>query len=415
MVKVVKCVVLYAAAVISITASGQKAQTDNIRKHITYLASDELGGRLPGTEGEKLAQKYLVAEFRKYGLVPKGTAENSYYQHFTYHTSKNPHDTAEATTGELYHGTNVIGYLDNKAPYTIVIGAHYDHLGDGTRGNSLDANPKGKIHHGADDNASGTAGVLELARIFSSNGVTEKYNLLFICFSAEEAGLIGSKYYVNHPTIPLDRTDCMINMDMIGRLNDSTRKVIVYGTGTSNVWEPLLQHTRSDVVLKFDSAGVGPSDQTSFYLKDIPVLFFFTGQHSDYHKPTDVAEKINYTGEKQVIDLVAQVVDSLERYPKLTFQKTATKESKTSSFKVSLGIMPDYAYDKPGVRVDGVSDNKPAQKAGIKADDVIIQLGDYPVKDIYSYMDALNKFEKGKTTKVIVQRGGEQKELSVTF
>lgn len=399
----------------TITASGQKAEVATIKKHITYLASDELGGRMPGSDGEKLAQKYIMTEFKKYGLTPKGTAENSYYQHFTYHMSKNPHDTAEATTGELYHGTNVIGYLDNKADYTIVIGAHYDHLGDGTRGNSLDANPKGKIHHGADDNASGTSGVLELARIFAGNGVTEKYNILFIAFSAEEAGLIGSKYYVNHPTIPLDRTSCMINMDMIGRLNDSTRKVIVYGTGTSNVWEPLLNNTRSDVVLKFDSAGIGPSDQTSFYLKDIPVLFFFTGQHSDYHKPTDVAEKINYEGEKRVIDLVAQVVDSLQNYPRLSFQKTSTHESKTSSFKVSMGIMPDYAYDKPGVRVDGVSDNKPAQKAGIKADDVIIQLGDYPVKDIYSYMDALNKYEKGKTAKVIVQRGGEKKEFSVTF
>lgn len=415
MKRVWKGIALTAAVAMATMACGQKAEISNIKKHIVYLASDELGGRMPGAEGEKLAQRYLSAEFRKYGLAPKGTDDKSYYQHFTYHMSKNPHDTAEATTGELYHGTNVIGYLDNKAAYTIVIGAHYDHLGDGTRGNSLDANPKGKIHHGADDNASGTAGVLELARIFTSNGVTEKYNILFICFSAEEAGLIGSKYYVNHPTIPLNKTSCMINMDMIGRLNDSTRKVIVYGTGTSNVWEPLLDHTRSDVVLKFDSAGVGPSDQTSFYLKSIPVLFFFTGQHSDYHKPTDVAEKINYEGEKRVIDLVAQVVDSLQNYPKLAFQVTSTHESTSSTFKVSMGIMPDYAYDKPGLRVDGVTDNRPAQKAGIKADDVIIQLGDYPVKDIYSYMDALNKFEKGKTTTVIVQRGAERKEFTVTF
>lgn len=415
MKRVVKSLCLCAAVCAGLIASGQKAEVATIRKHITYLASDELGGRMPGSEGEKLAQKYIAAEFKKYGLTPKGTAENSFYQHFTYQMSKNPHDTTEATTGELYHGSNVIGYLDNKAEFTIVIGAHYDHLGDGTRGNSLDANPKGKIHHGADDNASGTAGVLELARIFTSNGVTEKYNILFIAFSAEEAGLIGSKYYVNHPTIPLKATSCMINMDMIGRLNDSTRKVIVYGTGTSNVWEPLLDHTRSDVVPKFDSAGVGPSDQTSFYLRNIPVLFFFTGQHSDYHKPTDVADKINYEGEKRVIDLVAQVVDSLQNYPRLSFQMTTTHESKTSTFKVSLGIMPDYAYDKPGVRVDGVTDNKPAQKAGLKADDVIIQLGDYPVKDIYSYMDALNKFDKGKTTKVIVQRGGEKKEFEVTF
>ncbi len=394
-------------------AFAQKADVANIKQHIYYLASDKLGGRSPGTKGEKLAQKYIMSEFKKYGLQPKG--DKGYLQSFTYHVSRNPHDTVEAKDGVEYKGANVIGYLDNGQPYTIIIGAHYDHLGDGTRGNSLEANPKGKIHHGADDNASGVAGVLELARIFTSNGVKEKYNLLFMCYSAEEAGLIGSKYYTNHPILPLDKADCMINMDMIGRLNDSTRKVIVYGTGTSNVWEPLLKNTKSDLILKFDSAGVGPSDQTSFYLKDIPVLFFFTGQHSDYHKPTDVADKINYPGEKAVIDLIAQVVDSIQNYPKVAFQKTATKESKSTSFKVTLGIMPDYSYDKEGVRVDGVSDNKPAQKAGLKADDVILQLGEYKVKDIYSYMDALNKYKKGDTTKVIISRGGEKKEFSVTF
>jgi hypothetical protein len=375
-----------------------------LKTHIYYLASDKLNGRAPGTEGEKLAQKYIIAEFKKDGLIPKG--EKGYLQPFTYHMPKNPHDTIDDLSKE-YNGSNIIGYIDNGALYTIVIGAHYDHLGDDGRGNSLDPNPKGKIHHGADDNASGVAGVLELARYFSSNNIKEKYNFLFMCFSAEEAGLIGSKWFTNHPTISLDKVNCMINMDMIGRLNDSTKKVIIYGTGTSN--------TKSDLSLKFDSSGIGPSDQTSFYLKDIPVLFFFTGQHSDYHKPSDVASKINYTGEQDVLGLVAQVIDSLQNYPKMNFQKTASKESKSNSFKVTLGIMPDYSYDKPGLRVDGVSDNKPAMKAGLKADDVIIQLGDYPVKDIYGYMDALNKFKKGDLTKVIVTRGGEKKEFAVTF
>ena len=408
-----KFILLFLSVTISFGVFAQKADVVNIKQHIYYLASDKAGGRSPGTKGEKLAQKYIVAEFKKYGLQPKG--EEGYLQPFTYHVSKNPHDTVDTKTGVEYKGANVIGYLDNGQPCTIIIGAHYDHLGDGTRGNSLDANPQGKIHHGADDNASGVAGVLELARMFSTNGVKEKYNLLFMCYSAEEAGLIGSKYYTNHPTLPLDKVDCMINMDMIGRLNDSTHKVIIYGTGTSNVWEPLLKNTKSDLTLKFDSGGIGPSDQTSFYLKDIPVLFFFTGQHSDYHKPTDVAEKINYPGEKMVIDLVVQIVDSIQNYPKVNFQKTATKESKSTSFKVTMGIMPDYSYDKEGVRVDGVSDNKPAQKAGLKADDVILQLGEYKVKDIYSYMDALNKFKKGEQTKVLIQRGGEKKEFPVTF
>jgi Zn-dependent M28 family amino/carboxypeptidase len=388
------------------------ADVANLKTHIYYLASDKLNGRAPGTKGEKLAQKYIIAEFKKDGLIPKG--EKGYLQHFTYHLPKNPHDTI-VDANKQYNGSNVIGYIDNGQPYTIVIGAHYDHLGDDGRGNSLDPNPKGKIHHGADDNASGVAGVLELARYFATNNIKEQYNFLFMCFSAEEAGLIGSKYFTNHPTIPLETINCMINMDMVGRLNDSTKKVIIYGTGTSNVWEPLIKNMKSDLSLKLDLAGVGPSDQTSFYLKDIPVLFFFTGQHSDYHKPSDIASKINYTGEQDVLGLVAQVVDSIQNYPKMNFQKTANKESRNNTFKVTLGIMPDYAFDKEGVRIDGVSDNKPAYKAGLKASDVIIQLGDYPVKDIYGYMDALNKFNKGDHTKVIVNREGEKKEFSVTF
>lgn len=384
-----------------------------IKKHIYYLASDKLNGRAPGTKGEKLAQRYIISEFSRYGLLPKG--EDGYLQHFTYHVNKNPHDTAAGKSGKEYRGSNVIGFIDNGQQYTIVIGAHYDHLGDDGRGNSLDPNPKGKIHHGADDNASGSAGVLELARYFSLRKENAKYNLLFICFSAEEAGLIGSKYFTNHPTISLDKINCMINMDMVGRLNDSTWKLIIYGTGTSDLWEPLLKNLHSQFSLKLDSAGIGPSDQTSFYLKDIPVLFFFTGQHPDYHRPSDIAEKINYPGEQQVLNLVARIVDSINSYPKLRFQKTQNKEAKSNSFKVSLGIMPDYSFDKSGVRVDGVTDNKPAQKAGIKADDIIIQMGEYPVKDIYGYMDALNKFKKGDSTKVIINRGSEIKEVMVTF
>ena len=385
----------------------------DIQKHITYLASDKLNGRAPGTKGEKLAQKYIVAAFKGYGLQPLGV--HGFLQPFVYHRTKNPHDTLVDETGIAYNGSNIVGYLDNGQPYTIIVGAHYDHLGDDGRGSSLDANPKGKIHHGADDNASGVAGVLELARIYTSNGVKEKYNILFMCYSAEEAGLIGSKYFTNHPTLSLSTIHCMLNMDMIGRLNDSTHKLLIYGTGTSPVWEPLLKNTHSKLVLKFDSSGVGPSDQTSFYLKDIPVLHFFTGQHSDYHKPTDVAEKINYNGEVEVIDFIAQVIDSIQLYTKLAFQKTVNKEAKSTGFKVTLGIMPDYSYDKEGVRVDGVSDNKPAQKAGLQANDVIVQLGENMVKDIYSYMDALNKFKKGERTKVFFNRGAVKMIKEVEF
>jgi Peptidase family M28/PDZ domain len=387
--------------------------TTQVRRDIAYLASDELAGRAPGTQGERLAQRYIAARFKALGLQPRG--EHGYLQSFTYHMSSSPHDTLHLS-GKKTKGSNVLGYLDNGAAYTIVIGAHYDHLGTDGRGSSLDPNPKGKIHHGADDNASGTAGVMALAEQLVNNGVKERYNYLFMCFSAEEAGLIGSKYFTNHATVPLASVSAMINMDMVGRFNDSTRKLIVYGTGTSDVWEQVLAHCNHDrFVLKQDSAGVGPSDQTSFYLKDIPVLFFFTGQHSDYHKPSDEVAKINAAGEVKVLNYIAEILDSLNGYPKLKFQKTVNNEGKKSSFKVTLGIMPDYSYDKGGVRIDGVTDNKPAAKAGMLAGDIVIRMGDLEIKDIYAYMAGLNKYKKGDQAAVTIQRGAERKVLMVEF
>jgi Zn-dependent M28 family amino/carboxypeptidase len=388
--------------------------TKNIRKHITYLADDARRGRAPGSKGEEQSAVYIERQFKKYGLLPKGTA--NYRQPFVYVQNDNPHGS-EAAHGEACKGANVIGFLDNGAAQTIIIGAHYDHLGDDGRGSSLDANPAGKIHNGADDNASGVAGLLELARHYSQNKDKEAYNFLFIAFSAEEAGLIGSKYYTNNPTLPLNTTQAMLNMDMIGRLNDSTMKLMVYGVGTSPIFVPLLRNlTDNPFHIVTDSSGVGPSDHTSFYLKDLPVLHFFTGQHKDYHKPSDDIEKINFEGERKVLTLMTQIIDKLALSPKLSFHATRTPTQNTNGgFKVSLGIMPDYAFDGEGVHVDGVTDGRAAQKAGILRDDIILQLGNYEVKNIYSYMDALNHFEKGKTTTIRVKRKNEMKELTVTF
>jgi len=395
-----------------LNSNAQNISVPTLKKHISYLAADILKGRGTSTEEEKKSADYLAKEFKKYGLSPGN--KNSYIYDFTFKKNPDPHDTSTVHVAER-SGRNVIGYLDNKAPYTIVIGAHYDHLGLGHDKNSRDTSPEGKIHNGADDNASGTAGVLELANYFANNKKTEKFNFLFMCFSGEELGLIGSKKWCDAPTFPLEKITYMINMDMIGRLNDSTKKLIVYGVGTSPVWVPILDSLKSGFSIKKDSAGIGPSDQTSFYLKDIPVLHFFTGQHPDYHKSSDDADKINYEGEAAVLEYIVRVINATGESGKLKFLKTRNPDTGKSAFKVTMGVMPDYSYEGKGLRIDGVTDGKPAAGAGIKKGDIVIQLGDTEIKDIQAYMKALSEHKKGDTVPVKVLREGKEIELKVTF
>lgn len=315
-------------------------------------------------------------------------------------------------------GHNVIGYLDNGAAQTIVLGAHFDHLGYGEDGNSMVPNVKNQIHNGADDNASGTAALIELARLFKTSK-NKNNNYLFIAFSAEELGLNGSKYFTQNPTIDLKKVNYMINMDMVGRLNDSSKVLTVGGYGTSPVWGELFSTfsaKTTPLTFKFDSSGTGPSDHTSFYRMEIPVLFFFTGLHTDYHKPTDDFNKINYTGEYYVIKFIENLVTATNTKGRLAFAKTRETQTTTSArFTVTLGIMPDYTFSGAGVRVDGVSDNRPAQKAGLKAGDVITQLGTHSISSVEGYMQALSKFKKGENTTVKFNRGNESLEASVQF
>lgn len=402
-------VVSFLAVLTASISSAQDFNEDVIRKHIETLAHDSLGGRGTGTQGEFAARRYIEKQFKNLGLKPAGD-KGEYSQAFSF--QRGVHGQGE--NGTAY---NVVGYLDNNASTTIIIGAHYDHLGTDGQGSSLDANPAAKIHNGADDNASGVAGVIELAREFSTNDVREHSNFLFICFSGEELGLLGSKYFADNSQIDLSTVNFMINMDMIGRLNPQTKSLIVHGTGTSPAWEPLIRRLKPETLsITTDSSGVGPSDHTSFYLKDIPVLHFFTGSHTDYHKPSDDFEKINFAGETEVLKFIATIIHALDGEQKLTFLKTKAKQqSSIASFKVTLGIMPSYASDVEGLKVDGVSDGKPADKAGLKTGDIIIQMGDFPIKDIYGYMDALSKFKKDQTVPVKVQRGSDVVTLSVTF
>ncbi len=408
MIKSIAVALISIACLSNFHCTAQQPGAKKIQQHIKILASDSLEGRGTGTAGGTMALTYIQEQFRQIGLEPKGDGK--------LFTQKYPFKSGVHGTGNEGTTYNVIGYLDNKAPNTIIIGAHYDHLGLGNEGSSLEANPGGKIHNGADDNASGTAGVIELARYFKNNKVTEKNNFLFICFSGEELGLYGSKYFTEHSTIDFNKVNYMINMDMIGRL-DASKGLTVMGTGTSPVWEPLLKKlSTAEVPIKTDSSGTGPSDHTSFYLKNMPVLHFFTGSHSDYHKPSDDWDKVNFDGEVKVLDLIIKVIEAEDKEPKLAFLTTKSKSMGGSrSFKVTLGVMPSYSSDEVGLKVDGVTDNRPAAKAGILTGDLITKIGDYTIKDIQEYMDALGKFEKGQTVPVVVKRKGESLMLSLTF
>ncbi len=319
-------------------------------------------------------------------------------------------------------GANVVGYIDNGAPTTVVLGAHFDHLGMGEDGNSMIRNVTGQIHNGADDNASGTAALIELARMLKASKLTNN-NYLFIAFSGEELGLYGSKHFVEHPTVELGKVNYMINMDMVGRLNDSSNTITVGGYGTSPTWGALYGQTGKSklyagpIAFRFDSSGTGPSDHSSFYRKDIPVLFYFTGLHTDYHKPSDDFDKVNYTGQMHIVKHIYSLLESqAKNNSKLAFNKTREAQTTTSArFSVTLGIMPDYTFSGNGVRVDGVSKERPAERAGIKPGDVITSLGEHKVSSVEGYMQALSKFKKGDKTTVSYQRGNQTLSSEVEF
>jgi aminopeptidase YwaD len=311
-------------------------------------------------------------------------------------------------------GHNVLGYIDNNAKQTVVIGAHYDHLGYGEEG-SLYRGERA-IHNGADDNASGTAGLIELARILKASSYKSN-NYLFIAFSGEEMGLLGSNHLVKHFPMPVEQVNYMLNMDMIGRLKPSDPVLIINGAGTSPEWNSAISSIVIDGVKpKTTESGVGPSDHTSFYLKDIPVLHFFSGTHDDYHKPSDDEHKINYAGQQKIMEFMLQIIAKLDSKGEIAFTKTNDSANEDAPrFKVTLGVVPDYGFDGEGMRIDGVSDGKPAQKAGLKAGDIVMQIGDHKVVDMMSYMKALGKFAKGDKTTVKVKRGDQLLDQAIEF
>ena len=380
-------------------------------KDVGTLASDFMEGRKTGTEGELKAAAYISRRMDAIGLAPKGDGM-SYQQVFQKKMTSNPHAEPSANDPVL-EGVNVVGYLNNQAPYTVVIGAHYDHLGMGGPGSLHDGPPA--IHNGADDNASGVAVMLRLAEYLKLEKKAHGYNYLFIAFSGEEQGLLGSNYYTKHPTIDLSKVSYMINMDMVGRLKED-RSLAIYGTGTSPVWKSILWKIKKPA-FKFieDERGIGPSDHTSFYLSGIPVLAFFTGQHEHYHKQSDDIEQIHYSGMEDIGTFIYNVIVSTDTNEKLTFTETASNTAATPDFKVTLGVMPDYLYDGKGLRIDGVREGRPAHGADIQKGDIVIKMGDMDITDMQAYMQALASFNPGETVMVTVLRDGQEVKKKVVF
>lgn len=324
-------------------------------------------------------------------------------------------DVNEAKGTSVNVGAYIEPTTDKYPDEYLVIGAHFDHLGWGEQNSLYVGQPM--IHNGADDNASGTSGLLELAEKFASDKNKIDRKIIFIAFSGEELGLLGSAYTVNHFPVPIEDAVAMINLDMIGRLNDKN-DLIVYGTGTSSNWKSLLDDKNdSDLNLTFNDEGFGPSDQSSFYGKKIPVLFFFTGTHSDYHKPSDDTEKINSTGEQKVLNYVydvAEAVDNASIKPDyISVEKKDT--GRMGGTKVYVGTVPDFAGDVDGYKLGGVTDGSPAAKAGLKAGDIIIQFGDKKISNIYDFTYALGNYVPGDKVNVLVKRGAEELKFDIVL
>ncbi|NNF04325.1 MAG: M20/M25/M40 family metallo-hydrolase [Rhodothermales bacterium] len=385
-------------------------QLDDLRIDVAFLSSDLLEGRGTGTAGERLAADYIVDRFRDIGLEPG--ADGSWLQSFEVRISANPH--AAPGEGDARTGHNVLGLLDNGAETTVVIGAHYDHLGYGGSGSR--APNEMAIHNGADDNASGVAAIVEIARRLTDKGPANN-NYLFVAFSGEELGLHGSKFLVDSPALADRNINYMINLDMVGRLNEE-RTLAVNGTGTSPAWGSALDAAAETANLRLSrhESGLGPSDHASFYLADIPVIHLFTGQHEQYHRPDDDSQFINYDGLADVSTFAVEVIAALDDDGRLAFTETDDEsQNQQMSFSVTLGVMPDYVYDGEGLRIDAVLDGKSGDAAGLEGGDIVLRMGDREIGDVYAYMEALGAFEPGDTITVVVKRGDEEIEKTVTF
>ncbi|MCE9548621.1 MAG: M28 family peptidase, partial [Planctomycetia bacterium] len=312
---------------------------------------------------------------------------------------------------------NIVGVMEGEGPLadeTIVIGAHYDHLGYGGTGSAAPGSHD--IHHGADDNGSGTVGLLQIARMLSSRDRPLPRRIVFILFSGEERGLLGSAYYIKHPLVPLDKTVAMLNLDMVGRLKDE--KLIINGMATGKEFDQLVR--RINVQHRFElikkPEGFGPSDHLSFYAAKVPVMHFFTGTHTDYHRPSDTADKLNIAGIRRIASFVAEIATALAEAPsRPTYQETKAPPMSTGGTRPYFGSIPDYSDEGPGLKLQGVAPDGPASRGGLQAGDVIIRLGESRIGNIVDFDNALRKHKAGEEVQVVVRRGKVEKTLTVTL
>tara|TARA_A100001035_G_scaffold64566_1_gene49112 strand:- start:873 stop:2093 length:1221 start_codon:yes stop_codon:yes gene_type:complete len=404
--KIILSVLLSVTSSICLSQTLDSPLIEKLKRDVIYLSSDELEGRNTGTESEKIAADYIVEKLKLYEVKPKGT--NGFFQEFKAKINANPHTNTDA---KEITGQNVVGYFDNQAENTVIIGAHYDHIGYGEYGSRYFGEPD--VHNGADDNASGVSVMIQLADQLKS---IKDYNFLFIAFSGEEYGLYGSSYYAKNPTINLNNVSYMLNFDMIGRYVDSVG-LAVNGVGTSSSWVDLLAKANEnfDFELVTSESGVGPSDHTSFYFQNIPVLHFFTGQHDDYHTPRDDFDKINFEGMQKILFFVKNLIKNSTEIEKFDFNETANQSKDVPKFKVTLGVMPDYMYSGKGLRIDGVSNGKVADSYGILKGDIVTKIGDVDVFDIMSYMQGLSNYNDGEKAVLEIQRDKKTIKIEVVF
>lgn len=383
-----------------------------IASTIHTLADDALEGRRSGTPGNDSAAAFLARRLSALGVEP--LFSGSYFQPFTVRPSGGGH----AGIPDSVSSRNVVGVIPGRdsalRSQYVILGAHFDHLGRSTAG-ALDTGSA--IRNGADDNASGTTAVLELARLLQARPA--RRSVIVALFSGEEQGLLGSQYFVEHAPVPLDSVQAMVNFDMVGRLRND--RLIVYGVATATELPAIVDSAnRSDTLaITAQGDGFGPSDHSSFYARGMPVLHLFTDLHEDYHRATDDADRVNVPGIARVVAFAERVSRALgDRPERLTFVRAAAPAptSNRTGSQAYLGTIPDMAAgDVQGMRITGVRPGSPADRAGLQAGDVIIELGGAAVKDLYTYSDALYANQPGDRITIAFLRNGERHSVEVTL